>query len=133
MSEGSADLVRRWIDAYRACRDDDLIELAHPEIVLRPRRGQGEHDYRGVDGVRRWLADVGTSRPETDTMGFETLEDGRVLAETQIDDAPVIALFEIRDDKVRSVSVYLSDRELLQHVGVIRDPPQGRQAASDHA
>jgi SnoaL-like domain len=131
--ERSVDLARRWTDAYRAYRDEELVALAHPAIVLRPRRGQGEQDYRGLDGVRRWLADAGTARPETGVVGFEMLEDGRVLAETRIGDAPVIALFEVRDDRISAVSVYLSDRELLQHVGVIREAAaQGREPAAGH-
>ena len=123
---GSSDLARRWIEAYGEYRDDDLIKLAHPEIVLRPRWGQGARKYRGLDGVRRWLAAVGSSRPDLSLVAVETLEDGRAIAESLIDGVEVIALFETRDAKIFAVSVYLSDRDMLQCLGVI--PEASRQA-----
>jgi hypothetical protein len=116
---GAATLARRWIEAYGDYRDDDLIKLAHPEIVLRPRRGQGARDYHGLDGVRSWLADVGTSRPVLNLVAVAALEDGQVIAETLIDGIDVIALFDIRDDKIFGVSVYLSDRDMVQRLGMI--------------
>ena len=115
----SADVARRWIEAYRDYRDDDLIELAHPEIVLRPRRGQGEREYLGLEGVRDWLADVGSSRPKLDVVAVKALQDGRAVAETTIDGVEVIAVFEIRDDRISAVSVYLSTWDMLEWLGVI--------------
>jgi hypothetical protein len=62
--------VRGWIDAYAESRDDDLVALAHPEVVLHPRRGQGEREYRGIDGVRRWLAAAGSPRPRLSVVAI---------------------------------------------------------------
>jgi hypothetical protein len=117
--DDSVALTRRWIEAYAGYRDDDLLELAHPEIVLHPRHGQGTREYRGLDGVRNWLQDVGSSRPKIDTTTIEALSDGRVIAETTIEQVVVNAVFEFRDDRISSVSVYLSDRELLERLGLI--------------
>ncbi len=72
--------------------------------------------------MRRWLAEVGTSRPDLSLVAVETLEDGRAIAETLIDGVEVIALFEARDDKIFAVSVYLSDRDMLERLGVIPEP-----------
>jgi len=119
----TTQLARRWITAYSEHRDDDLVALAHPEIVVRPRRGQGARRYQGIDGVRRWLADAGDVRPEYGDLSIEPLDDRRVIAEGSLDGVTVVALIECRDDKVARVSVYLSDRELLERVGVI---PRGR-------
>ncbi len=118
------EIVRSWIEAYAAYRDGDLIELAHPEIVLRPRRGQGEREYHGVDGIRAWLHDVGDSRPELRVVSVDELADGRVVAETLIDGVEVIALFEVRDTRILAVSVYLSDRDMLERLGILPDASQ---------
>jgi SnoaL-like domain len=119
VSDTSTDVARRWIEAYRDSRDDDLIELAHPEIVLRPRRGQGAREYLGFDGVRDWLADVGGSRPKLSLTAVKALADGRAVAETKLDGVEVIAVFEIRDDRISAVSVYLSNWDMLEWLGVI--------------
>jgi hypothetical protein len=118
----SADVARRWIEAYRDYRDDDLLALAHPQIVLRPRRGQGAREYLGLDGVRDWLDDVGSSRPRLSVIAVKALQDGRAVAETTLDDVEVIAVFEICDDKISAVSVYLSDCDMLEWLGVIGVP-----------
>ena len=122
MSEASVDVVRQWIAAYDEYRDAVLFDLAHPEIVIHPRRGQGASEYRGLDGVRHWLDAVGMGRPILTLVSFEDLADGRVVAESLIDDVSVIAVFEIRDEQVFAVAVYMSDREMLERVGIIRDP-----------
>jgi hypothetical protein len=122
-------LARLWIDAYGAYRDEDLIALAHPQITLRPRRGQGARDYHGLDGVRCWLADVGTSRPELSLVSVEELEDGQLIAATVLEGVDVIALFEIRDEKIFCVSVYLSDLDTVRHLGIIRGPSRAEGAA----
>jgi hypothetical protein len=113
------DLVRRWIDAYSEGRDDDLLQLAHPEIVVRPRRGHGAAEYQGIDGVRRWLADIGTARPEPKYAALERLATARVIAAALFDGVEVTALFDIRDRKIFTLSVYLSDRRTLDALGII--------------
>ena len=121
MSEGSVDLVRQWTAAYDEYRDTALFALAHPDIVIHPRRGQGATEYRGPVGLRQWLDAVGMGRPTLTVVSFEDLDDGRVIAESLIDDVSVIGVFEIRDEQVFSVAVYMSDREMLEQVGIIRD------------
>lgn len=119
-----ADIARAWVEAYREFRDDELLAMAHPDVALYPRRGQGLREYHGLDGVRAWLADVGTERPELEVTAAETLADGRALTETTIDGVGVIAVFELRDGLVASVRVYLSDRAMLQQLGLIREASQ---------
>jgi hypothetical protein len=115
----SAQLARAWIEAWRDFRDEDVIALAHPDIVLHPRRGQGERMYEGIDGVRRWLADVGSARPRITSLTIDSPSPGRAVAETKFEDFDVIAVFELRDERVAGVAAYLSDRELLEQLGVI--------------
>jgi len=115
----SAEVVRQWVDAYVEGRDEDLVALTADDVVIRPRRGQGDHTYRGHDGVRRWLVSVGKPPPPFRTKVIETLDDARVVVEGAIEALEVVALFEVRDGKVASVSSYATDRTMLEHLGRI--------------
>jgi hypothetical protein len=44
------------------------------------------------------------------------------VAETTLDGVEVIAVFEICDDKISAVSVYLSNWDMLEWLGVIGVP-----------
>lgn len=127
MSDSHVQLVQRWIDAYYTYRDVDLRELAHPEIEIRPRAGHGERLYTGLDGVDRWLADAGPSRSPIAEYSVGMLDDGRVLAEAALEGTPVVGLFEVRDGRIAKVSMFISDRALLERIGAIDRPP-GRVA-----
>ena len=51
------------------------------------------------------------------------LPDGRVLAEATLDGTDVVAIFEVRDERIAKVSMFISDRALLEHIGAIGCPP----------
>lgn len=53
------ELARRGIDAYNAGDVEALLGLADPEVTMVPVRALLEGgEYRGHDGVRRFLADM---------------------------------------------------------------------------
>lgn len=115
-----ADVVRRWIDAYNGGRDDELVALAHPDVVLRPMRFHGEREYRGIDGVQRLLADIATNRPRFICRELEPLDGERVLAEGALEDVgEAINIYAVRDGRIASVHGYLSDRSILQELGIV--------------
>ena len=116
---GPVEIVTQWVRAYVQGRDDDLIALADEDIVVHPRRGQGEYVYRGLDGVRRWLVSVGKPPPPFQLSSVEVLDDKRVIVEGSIDAVEVVALFEVRQDKIIAVSSYMSDRPMLERLGRI--------------
>lgn len=123
MRDRASQLVCDWIDAYYSQRDEEMIPLAHPEIEIRPRVGHGEKIYRGIDGVRRWLDYTRPARSPIETYSTELLPDGRVLGQATLEGLGVIALFEIRDEQVARVTMYISDREMLVKLGEIDAPP----------
>ena len=114
------EVVRGWIDAYNSGRDDQLVALAHPDVVLRPMRFHGQREYHGIEGVHRLLADIATNRPKFICDDLEALDAHRVLAEGSLQDVgPAINLYHVRDGKIASVQGYLSDRPVLEQLGII--------------
>lgn len=121
MPTAATELVLEWICAYYEQRDDDLVALAHPEVEIRPRAGQGERLYTGLDGVRRWLADT-TPRSDITAFTVAELPDGRVLAEATLEGIDVVGVFELCDERIRAVTMYISDRRILEELGKIGAP-----------
>lgn len=122
MTDRHSQLVCAWIDASYTHRDEDMLPLAHPEIAIRPRAGHGDKLYEGIDGLRRWLAFTRPARSKIDTYSTEILPDGRVLAEATLEDLSVVALFGFRDDRIACVTMYISDREMLERLGEVEAP-----------
>jgi uncharacterized protein len=59
MAAVDAETVRRGIDAYNRGDVEALIELSDPEITMVPVRALLEGgEYRGHEGVRRFIADM---------------------------------------------------------------------------
>jgi hypothetical protein len=119
MSDRPVQIVRRWIDAYYAMRDDEVEAMADAEIQIRPRVGHGARLYEGMSGLRAWLEYTRAARSVIVDYSTELLPDGRVLAESTLEGVPVLALFELRADAVARVTMYISDRTMLERLGEI--------------
>lgn len=133
MTDPDQQRVCAWIDAYYSGRDDDLVALAHPDVEIHPRAGMGDRLYVGVAGVRKWLTDTSANRSRIVEFTTGLLPDGRVLAESSLDGTPVCAIFELRDERIVNVAMYVSDPEMLRHIGRIQGvpDPMSRQAVTD--
>ena len=123
----SRELVQRWLTAFNSRNVAELLAAAHPDIVLRPLRWVACREYRGHEGVRRWVDDLKAS-PHASTLkpvSIQQLESGLVVAEGTLDGEPVsfTVLFEVHDGLLVSVRSYMSDRELLAELGLV--PPVG--------
>jgi SnoaL-like protein len=118
-SAGPANVVRAWCAAYTEGRGEDMLAVAHEDILVQPRRGQGEREYRGLDGLREYIAVIGVPPPPFRLDRVEELADGRLLAVGQIHGTSVCAVFTIEDAKVRSVASYVTDPDLLHEIGRI--------------
>jgi hypothetical protein len=119
----SVEVVGRWLAAFNARDERALLATAHAQIVVRPLRWGVRSEYRGHDGVRDWLHTL-AANPEASTLSTTTIQplpDGRVLAEGAVDHdgAAFVGLYVVRDELIAEVHGYLSDRALLEQLGLI--------------
>ena len=119
MSQENVELTRRGVQAFNDRDLDALLAMLEDDVEIVPILAAMEGGYRGHDGVRRWLVSVGKPPPPFRTKVIETLDDARVVVEGAIEALEVVALFEVRDGKVASVSSYATDRTMLEHLGRI--------------
>ena len=135
MGENS-DIVRQAFDAFSRRDAGALIALADPDIVFRPPTGRlvGREDpYRGHEGLRAYLADVGRVwqelRSEPDEyieLGDRVLCTGRVYAwgVGRVVDAPAGWLWRLRDGRLLEGTVYDTRRAAYEAAGVPWPPPR---------
>ena len=135
MGENS-DIVRQAFDAFSRRDAGALIALADPDIVLRPPTGRlaGREDpYRGHEGLRAYLADVGRVwqelRSEPDEyieLGDRVLCTGRVYAwgVGRVVDAPAGWVWRLRDGRLVEGTVYETRRAAYEAAGVPWPPPR---------
>jgi ketosteroid isomerase-like protein len=135
MGENS-DIVRQAFDAFSRRDAGALIALADPDIVFRPPTGRlaGREDpYRGHEGLRAYLADVGRVwqelRSEPDEyieLGDRVLCTGRVYAwgVGRVVDAPAGGLWRLRDGRLLEGTVYDTRRAAYEAAGVPWPPPR---------
>ncbi len=121
MPDPAVHLVARWIDAYYAGRDDDLLAIAHPGIEVHPRVGIGPRRVKGRLELHNWLRDTRGRRSDITAYDLTSLGHDRVLAEARLEGMGVVAIFQVRDDRVARVDMYVSDRELLAQLGAIHE------------
>ena len=135
MGENS-DIVRQAFDAFSRRDAGALIALADPDIVFRPPTGRlaGREDpYRGHEGLRAYLADVGRVwqelRSEPDEyieLGDRVLCTGRVYAwgVGRVVDAPAGWLWRLRDRRLVEGTVYETRRAAYEAAGLPWPPPR---------
>ena len=135
MAENS-DMVRRAFDAFSRRDAAALIALADPDIVFRPPTGRlagRDEPYRGHEGLREYLIDVGRVwqelRSEPDEyveLGDRVLCTGRVYAwgVGRVIDAPAGWVWRLRDGRLLEGTVYETRRAAYEAVG-LPWPPSG--------
>ena len=131
MSHENVEVVRGLFDAYRRQAIDAVVELAHPDIEVRPSivGGPESNVYRGRDGVRKFFADVEAAwadfRIEVDEfcdLGATVLVLGRSFARGEGSGIPVEAatgwVASVRDGKVHRFASFTSREQALDAVGL---------------
>jgi hypothetical protein len=100
-----------------------MLAVAHREIVLRPMRLGMLAEYHGHDGVRAWLAAVCASpvQPTVTVSRMRLLPGGRVAVEGKLAglEMDFVGLYEVGENRIATVRGYMSDRELLEQLGVL--------------
>jgi ketosteroid isomerase-like protein len=136
MAENS-DIVRKAFDAFSRRDAAALIALSDPDIVFRPPTGRlagRDEPYRGHEGLRAYLADVGRVwqelRSEPDEyveLGDRVLCTGRVYAwgVGRVVDAPAGWVWRLRDGRLVEGTVYETRRAAYEAAGVPWPPPGG--------
>jgi ketosteroid isomerase-like protein len=127
MSQHNVEFVRRALESVRAGKPDldtvdEDVEIHDHDI---PERGE----YRGREGLTRWLEDWGAARAEWSFQPEEFIDAGnRVVAifrmkargrgsgaEVERRDA---ILYELRDDKIVRLDYYNDPSQALEAAGL---------------
>lgn len=87
MSEKDLEIIRAGVAALNRGDVDGLAEALDPDVELVPLRAVLDGTvYRGHDGMRRWLADMGEdwTRFELQLQEVRELEGGQVLVQARM-------------------------------------------------
>ena len=131
----NTEIVRRVFEAFSRRDLGTLIALADPELVFQPATarvaGRAE-PYRGHEGLRAYLADVGRVWQELRSEPEEFVEVGDRVACTgrvyawgvgRVIDAPAGWVWRLRDGRIVEGRVYETRRAAFEAVGLPWPPP----------
>src|SRR4051812_48302380 len=135
----NAEIVRELFDAFGRRDTTALLALSDPDIVFRPPTGRlvgRDEPYRGHDGLRSYLADVGRVWQELRSEPDEYVElDDRVLCTGRVYawgvgrviDAPAGWVWRVRDGRVVEGTVYETRRAAYEAAGLSWPPANPRR------
>jgi len=120
------DPVRRWVAAFNERDTLTLVALADPEVDWYPLQISAHGHFKGHDGIRRWMEELGADDPDHRVRvdSVRTLAPDRValLGAICVDDNPVSPyslIAVVRDGKVLTARSYLSDADTLLRLGLL--------------
>jgi ketosteroid isomerase-like protein len=131
----NADIVRRAFDAFSRRDLAALMTLCDRDFVFSPATGRlagRDEPYRGHDGLRAYLADVGRVWEELHSEPDEFVETGdRVVCTGRVYawgvgraiDAPAGWVWRLRDGRLVEGRVYQTRREAFEAGGLPWPPP----------
>ncbi len=121
-------LVRQWVDAFNARDLEGMLARLDPEVRLHPLRLRGlDGSYDGHDGVQRWFVRLRQLRYEyvivlSDVHGSgnaKVLAVGSLRLGGNFETASFCALHRIAGGLIAAAHHYLSDPDMLEHLGLI--------------
>jgi ketosteroid isomerase-like protein len=128
--QAPVDLVASWVAAFNERDLDGMLACLDPKVDFHPVRLTGlDRSYRGHDGVRRWYEQLGQLGHEyvvdvehlgSDPAGTVVTVAGSLNLE-QAALAPFTAVHTIAGGRVLTARHYLSELDLVEHVGLIGD------------
>lgn len=120
------DLIKRWVAAFNARDVEALVALADPEIDCHPLQISARGHFKGHDGIRRWMQELGADDPghRVRVDSVRGLGDDRVVLLGAIcveDDAvsPYSLLVLAREGRILTARSYLSDEHTLDRLGLL--------------
>jgi ketosteroid isomerase-like protein len=125
MTTESVELVSRAFSAFNRRDEVELLSLCHPDIEWIPMRSSAQgRAYRGHDGVREALADVGSEFEELRNdprrwldLGERVVVTGRLVAKERRGglriDIPGAWLCEVREGKVAYLRAFPDEEAAL--------------------
>ena len=126
MERAIAAINARDIDAYLACCTDD--------VSLRTPMAELTGEYRGAEGIKRFLVDVEDAVPDfrIGVRSVESVGASQVLAALHVtasgrtsgipQDAQSANVYDLADGKISRVRIFLDRREALEAVGLAHAP-----------
>jgi uncharacterized protein len=130
VSAADVETVRQGIEAYNRSDVEGLVALSDPDVRMVPIRALLEGgEYRGHDGVRKFIADMDEDWSEREVLIDEIRDlDGRVLvlgnfravgrASGSEVRQPLAWLSEIRDGRLVKMQAFTDQAAALAEVGL---------------
>jgi ketosteroid isomerase-like protein len=128
----------RFIDAFNRRDAQALIDLCDPQIEFHPTSLVGQRTvYRGHDGLRQWVSELHDAmiQHQVRVLDVRALDDRRlvVLSEVLVDGellspSAMVATLD-QTGKITEARAYLSDRRLLERLGLVPDAPTDSEPA----
>jgi len=129
MSGKDLEIIRAGVQALNRGDVDGLAEALDPDVELVPLRAVLDGTvYRGHEGMRRWLADMGDdwTRFELDLQEVRELKGGQVLVRATMSlrgksgvalDSPAAWLCELRGGRVSRIQFFADADSALAAAG----------------
>jgi ketosteroid isomerase-like protein len=127
-------MTNQFIDAFNRRDVDGLLSMMNPAVEFHPTALVGtRRRYDGHEGVRRWFGEVDSSQMQHQVRVREVrpTEDGFVLLSEVLLDGKLVSPSAMiarlgADGKIVEARAFLTDEELLVHLGVIDDSEEGK-------
>jgi ketosteroid isomerase-like protein len=125
------EIVQRLFDAFNARDLDGALRLLHPEILFEPVSGAVLNDgepYRGLDGMRRYFADVQEHWLQLTVEPVYLREAGKAVVALghafgrsvagSLDGVPATWVFKFEDGLVAHIQIFSDERLAREALGV---------------
>ena len=130
MSQENIEVVRRFVDAFRAHDVAALVDLFTPDCELVALRSAFEGTFRRRDGVRRWAESVYEAAPDTEFLvedvtpapGGRVVLLGRQTGTATLGgaafDSPIGAVLEFDAGLIERIVSFASHDDALEAAGL---------------
>jgi SnoaL-like protein len=128
VADGAA-VVAHWADAFNARNLAGMLVCLAEHVDFHPLRlNHCDASYSGHDGVRDWWTQLNRGWLEYRIAISETdfADDGRILSGglltfgSEAEIGPFCALHSFQDGLIVEAHHYLSDPDMIEHVGLLR-------------